>query len=129
MASIYTKTQLKLVVATWHFIKRCFLHHVTESDVRFKQIWLLCVYSLNLNSIWLYGKVYTTWHLFILCWFKWPLNLKLAEANMCFFYIMSWPRFICKQIWLLCVFNFNVNSLWSYSIVYITSRMFIIRGT
>jgi len=41
---------------------------------------------------------------------------------------MATMRVICKRIWLLCVFNRNFNSLWSYDIVYITWHLFILCG-
>jgi len=60
-----TKPQLKLVIATRYCLHHMiFLHHVTKSDAICKQIWLLCVCILNLNSLWSHGNVYTIWFLF-----------------------------------------------------------------
>ena len=132
-----TKPQLKLVIATWH----C-LHHVTElmlyvnkyGYVICKQMWQLCVFKRNLNSLWSYGIGYTSWHLFILCGCKRPSNLKWTELNTWFGCIAYLSRTECcyghralvtshdfclhhrtdsnavsKQIWLLCGFNLYLN--------------------
>ena len=67
--------------------------------------------------------------LFISCGCDWPLNLKLTELTTWFCLLdMSLPHAVCKQIWLLCVFNLVFMLLWSYDIVYITWHLFILCG-
>jgi len=36
------------------------LHHMTESDALYKQIWLLCLLNVSLNSLWSYAIVNIT---------------------------------------------------------------------
>jgi hypothetical protein len=48
----------------------------------YKQIWLLCVLNLSLNSLRLYGIIYVLWHLFILNGCEWSLDLNLTELTM-----------------------------------------------
>jgi hypothetical protein len=57
-----TKPQLKLVSHKTLLTSRDFcLHYVTESDAICKQMWLLYVLNLNVNSLWSYGIIYITW--------------------------------------------------------------------
>jgi len=43
-----------------------FFHHVAESGAVCKQIWLLCILNLNLNSSWSYGFLHQATFVYIL---------------------------------------------------------------
>jgi hypothetical protein len=95
-----------------------------QSDAIYKKIWLLCVLNLKLNSLWLYGIVYITWHLFILCGCNWPLNLKVTELT----HVVLFTWCLSCDIWRLCVLHRKLMLLWSQDIVYITWHLFTLCG-
>jgi len=98
---------------------------ITTCDTLHNLICLLCLLNASLNSLWLYGIVYIMWHLFMLCGCDWPLNLKLTELTTWFcLHQISLPHAVCKQMWLICVFNLALMSLSSYDIFYITWHLF-----
>ena len=61
-----------------------------------KQICLLCVVKLKLNSLWSYGSVYITWLLFTLCGCQWLLKLNVTELTTWIFYISLSPLYVTK---------------------------------